>query len=110
MPELGAGKLTAERRGMRAWRRSMMQALAARPVSEAPNIVAQAPDAASLLDGLVAVAAGLPRSHLLAGILFDVVEYERMHPDIDAVTLFLGVDGAWIDGLFRHAARIGGGQ
>ncbi|MDT8328134.1 MAG: hypothetical protein RQ750_12240 [Roseovarius sp.] len=106
MPELGAGKLIAERRGMRAWRRSIMQALASRAVGEAPNVAALQPGAETLLDALTSVASAMPRSDALAGIMFDVVEYERAHPDVEAVRQFLGVTDVWIDDLFRQAAGI----
>lgn len=107
MPQLGPGRLLAERRAMVAWRRSMMITLANRPVADAPNVAALYPDADNLLEGLMAHAATLPRSDRLSGILLDVVQYERMNMDVEAVRQFLGVSNDWIDQLFRDAMAVG---
>lgn len=104
MPELGAGKLIVERRGMRVWRRALMQALASRHVSEAPNVARMRPGAGNMLDACAAIVAGRARSDTVAGIMFDVIEYERMHPDVETLRQFLGVTDEWMDDLFRQAA------
>lgn len=89
---------------MTAWKRAINAALRRLPADAAPNVPAGA--AANLFDALEVRQAKLGPSHPLVQARTDIIQYIRLHPDVDGFRLFLGVGDPWIDGLFRLAMAI----
>lgn len=98
-------KLTVKhsRNNLRAYRRSLNNALASREVGESSTMAAQFPDAENLLVAIDQFVAQLDEYHPIAQARRDVIQYERSHPDVDGIRDLLGVTDEWLDDLFLQA-------
>lgn len=106
--EIKVRKPTVERDGMAAYKRSVNHTLSQRPVSDSPNMLAAFPDAPHLLAAIDSFVETLDYYHPFRSARRDVIQYNRIHPDIDGVKAVLGVDDEWIDQLFLDAMRFEG--
>jgi len=100
--------LNEERGKMRVFRRAMFDVLMGLPVEASPELAAKFPDAAHLREGIDLYVATLPTYDPLRTIVTDVTEFIRIHPDVDAVKVALGIDDAALDDIFRAAMDIEG--